>query len=159
MRRNQQLPGLGLQGSERHTPLMSQTRDAAVPVASVNEAWPVPSGQTHSVQHQSSGPPFSRDAQAGQCEGSSPYFWWRMAVVLSRALRKKWRAVKVRLLKALSPPESGDQRPLNPLILTMLSSPNPWWILWVLKKPAHTSKLSPPPSTTSPNLPTLLRTR
>jgi len=29
-----------------------------------------------------------------QCEGSSPYFCWRMAAVLSRALRKKWRQFK-----------------------------------------------------------------
>lgn len=38
---------------------------------------------------------------------------------------EEMEAVQVRLLKAPSPAESGDQRPLNPLVLTMLSSPNP----------------------------------
>lgn len=91
-------------------------------------------------------------------KGSSPYFW-RMAEVLSRALGRKWRTVRVWLLKAPSPPDSGDQGPLNSSIILCSVHQTLDESFWILKKPANTSKLSSTPPTTSPNLPAPLRAR
>lgn len=87
------------------------------------------------------------------CEGSSPYFCWRTAVVLSRALRRKWRIIKSLTSQSPEPCRvwwSGTSK------LSTLCSSNPWWILL---NPEKASKLSPTPSTTSLNLLIPIRAR
>lgn len=63
------------------------------------------------------------------CKGSSPYFCWRTAVVVSRALRRKWRTVKSLTSQSPEPTRVPWTRTSKISALTMLCSLNPWLIL------------------------------
>lgn len=83
---HQKLLGPGLQCSERKNALNSDA-DAPRPL----QMRPSSHQQTDTQRPVLPSPEFPKQ---GPCEGSSPYFCWRMAAVPSRALGRKWRAVR-----------------------------------------------------------------